>query len=96
MPKETKNEGLKQEFASFSTDVSKLRHDLTKIVRKLTEFGKDEVGEMRDNLISRGKRTLNSVESNCKRKPLASMGYAFGAGLLAGLVSRLMSRKHKK
>lgn len=48
---------------------------------------------MKDNLIALGKHTLDTVEAKCKKKPLAIVGYAFGAVLLAGIVNRLLIRK---
>ncbi|WP_304985785.1 hypothetical protein [Coxiella-like endosymbiont] len=59
----------------------------------ITECSKSEVEAMKDNLIARGKYNLNTIKAKCKKKPLATIDYAFGAGLLAGIVSCLLTRK---
>ena len=38
----------------------------------ITECSKSEAKAMKDNLIARGKHTLDTVEAKCKEKPLVS------------------------
>ncbi|AAO90260.1 membrane protein [Coxiella burnetii] len=93
MPKETKTDSIKQEFATFSDDVAKLRGDLSSIIHKLTSFSKTEASMMKNNFVNRGKDVIHSVESKCKKKPLATLGYAFGAGIITGIISRKIARR---
>lgn len=84
---------LKKELANFSEDISNLRTDLTNLIHMLTECSKSTAEEIKDNIITKGKNTLDTVQEKCKKKPLVTIGYAFGIGLLAGIVSNLLGRK---
>ncbi|WP_267256559.1 hypothetical protein [Coxiella endosymbiont of Ornithodoros maritimus] len=88
MAKENKTNSIKQEFATFSDDDAKLRGDLSSIIHKLNSFSKTEASMMKNNFFNREQDVIHSVENKCKKKPLATLGYVFGAGIISRMVAR--------
>ncbi|MBW5802899.1 hypothetical protein FIV31_05895 [Coxiella endosymbiont of Ornithodoros amblus] len=95
MAKENKTNSIKEEFVTFSDDVAKLRGDLSSIIHKLNSFSKTEASMIKNNFVNRGHDVIHLVKRKCKKKPLATLGYVFGAGITTGIISRIMVARKK-
>lgn len=86
---------LDKDIENLKDNMAKLREDLTQISQTLLEKGKSETEVAKDRLIeelkyeldvakAKGKKTVESVESQIQEKPFMSLLIAFIVGLVLG------------
>lgn len=86
---------LDKDIENLKDNMTKLREDLTQISQTLLEKGKSETEVAKDRLIeelkyeldvakAKGKKTVESVESQIQEKPFMSLLIAFIVGLVLG------------
>jgi ElaB/YqjD/DUF883 family membrane-anchored ribosome-binding protein len=83
-----------------SADIEKIKEDLETLRSDLTEFVKSmrtgatdrvskEASRVYDRLMAEGEHSLDSVSSEVRERPLASLGIALAVGFICG---RVLSR----
>lgn len=88
---------LDKDIENLKDNVAKLREDLSQVTQTLLEKGKSETEVAKDRLIeelkyeldvakTKGKETVESVESQIQEKPFMSLLIAFIAGLVLGKI----------
>ena len=86
---------LDKDIESLKENVANLRSDISQITQSLLEKGKSETEVAKDRLIdelkfeleaarSKGKQTVENVESQIQEKPFMSLLIAFIVGLVLG------------
>ncbi len=88
---------LDKDIESLKDNVANLRADLSQITQTLLDKGKSETEVAKDRLIdelkyeleaarTKGKKTVESVESQIQEKPFLSLLIAFIVGLVLGKI----------
>jgi len=86
---------LDKDIESLKENVANLRSDISQITQSLLEKGKSETEVAKDRLIdelkfeleaarSKGRQTVENVESQIQEKPFMSLLIAFIVGLVLG------------
>lgn len=72
------------ELEALRQDMSKLRTDLSSVIRSLMDEGKTRAGAMATRAKETGKRAVEATEEQIKERPFLSILVVFLVGLILG------------
>jgi ElaB/YqjD/DUF883 family membrane-anchored ribosome-binding protein len=79
---------LHDDVSQLRDDLSQLRQDVSSLAGELLGVAKESASGAYDTAKKRGMEIADTLEEQVQEHPLATVGIAFGAGLLAGVLLR--------
>jgi ElaB/YqjD/DUF883 family membrane-anchored ribosome-binding protein len=79
---------LQDDITQLREDLAQLRQDVSSLAGDLLGVAREGVSGAVDDAKKRGMEMTDSLEEQILEHPLASVGIAFGVGLLVGAVIR--------
>jgi ElaB/YqjD/DUF883 family membrane-anchored ribosome-binding protein len=79
---------LQDDVTQLREDLAQLRQDISSLAGDLVGAAKDGASGAYDAAKKRGLEIADSLEEQVHEHPLATVGIAFGAGLLLGVLLR--------
>jgi ElaB/YqjD/DUF883 family membrane-anchored ribosome-binding protein len=84
----TADRNLHDDISQLREDLTQLRHDVASMANDVFGVAKEGMSGAVDNAKRRGREVADSLEGQVQDHPLATIGAAFGIGLLVGAFLR--------
>ncbi len=85
----TEHKSQELNLETLKSDIDKLRSELTDLVQRLTNTGKDRFESVKDDGSKVGKKGIGAIQRQVKEKPLISLFIVvLGLGLLVAKLLR--------
>lgn len=82
------NRGFQAELNTLREDLSQLRQDMSSMASDMFGVAREGVGGAVKNAKEKGAELAEALEEQVQEHPLATVGIAFGVGLLVGALLR--------
>lgn len=80
--------GLQDDMNALKDDLSQLRQDVASMASDVFGVARDGMGGAVEQAKKRGQELAETLEEQVQEHPLATVGIAFGVGLLVGALVR--------
>ena len=79
---------MSAEFQALKSDLQMLKRDLQTLATTAVNKGVQKAGDARETVQSKVESSFAAMEDFVQQRPMTTLGLAFGAGLIAGVMLR--------